>query len=312
MAQDGKNGKIAATAYKELGIVQLRTLLEVSRQGSQAAAARALDLAQPTVWEQLRALERHLGVKLLIPQGRGCALTPDGELLIQLAQPLLAGFAALTRQFHEARGVRGRELSVAATPRGLCEDLTRCVSRFEDEHPEVMLRLFEHADEEILPRVADETFDLGFTPAAPTGDHLRTVDVETIYDVGWYVICPRSHPLAKRRKFAPEDLLSYPIVNGPGTLHGQRLRSLESQIEADRTLTRRIVGYHVASIRRFVKLGFGIGIVPRHDEYPDDSDLHERSLSETVGRLTIQAAWIKGNPHPFIPQFLETARAVLK
>jgi molybdate transport repressor ModE-like protein len=304
-------GAPVSQAYKELGLPQLRTFVEVARRGSQAAAARALGLSQPTVWEQLRALERHLDAKLFVAKGRGCELTEDGERLVAMVQPLLEGFQALPRQFREDRGTTRRELAVATTPRGLAEDLPGCIAAFEADHADVMLRLFEFGDEEVIENVAEQRIHVGLTPAMPTGIHLRHLEVESIYEVGYYVICPKQHPLTRRRKLVPEDLLEYPIVNGPGTFYGPRLKGLEMQIEADTTHKRRVAGYYVSSIRQFVKLGYGVGIVPRRDERPADPELHERSLSEWVGRLPIQAIWAKGTAHAHIAPFLEVVRRTL-
>ena len=51
--------------YKELSLTQLRSFCAVCQQGGYAAAARGLLLTGPAVWEQLQALERYYGVRLL-------------------------------------------------------------------------------------------------------------------------------------------------------------------------------------------------------------------------------------------------------
>src|SRR5262252_8234799 len=90
-------------AYKETTIQQLRSFYETAHLGSFVAAAASLGLANPTVWQQVRALERDLGVRLLEPDGRGCRLTEDGAVLAQLVGPLVSGLASLKRRFREAR-----------------------------------------------------------------------------------------------------------------------------------------------------------------------------------------------------------------
>ena len=51
--------------YKEVRLQQLRSFCETARLGSLAAAAQALGLAEPTVWEQVHALERQFAAKLV-------------------------------------------------------------------------------------------------------------------------------------------------------------------------------------------------------------------------------------------------------
>src|SRR5438093_11386242 len=89
-------------AYKEVRLQQLRSFCETARLGSLKAAAEALGLAQPTVWEQVHALEREFGQKLVEPHGRGCQLTEAGRVLVGLAAPLVAGIDALKRNFASA------------------------------------------------------------------------------------------------------------------------------------------------------------------------------------------------------------------
>lgn len=59
-----------------------RAFLVTAEEGSLSAAARALNMAQPTVGRQVTALEQELGVVLFERVGRGLTLTPSGlELL---------------------------------------------------------------------------------------------------------------------------------------------------------------------------------------------------------------------------------------
>src|SRR5579884_4013905 len=76
MATDSVKGH----SYKDLTFQQLRSFCETVRLGGFAAAARALDLARPTVWQQVHALERRYGIKLVEPYARGCKLTEAGRI----------------------------------------------------------------------------------------------------------------------------------------------------------------------------------------------------------------------------------------
>lgn len=62
----------------------------VVKEGSVSKAAEALHLAQPTISAQLRSLERSLGQKLLQKQGRGLALTPEGEAVFRYAEEIFS------------------------------------------------------------------------------------------------------------------------------------------------------------------------------------------------------------------------------
>src|SRR5919198_1392685 len=84
-------------AYKEIRLQQLRSFCELARLGSMTAAAASLGLSQPTVWEQVHALERALDVPLVERQARGCRLTETGRRVAELAVPLVQGMASFQR-----------------------------------------------------------------------------------------------------------------------------------------------------------------------------------------------------------------------
>ena len=60
-----------------------RAFLVTAEEGSLAAAARALDMKQPTLGRQVAALEEEIGVDLFIRTGRGLELTPNGMKLVE-------------------------------------------------------------------------------------------------------------------------------------------------------------------------------------------------------------------------------------
>src|SRR3569623_1223680 len=79
-----------------------RAFLVTAEEGSLAAAARALGMAQPTLGRQVDALEEELGVILFERVGRGLTLTPSGlELLEHVrAKGAAANRVSLTSEGH--------------------------------------------------------------------------------------------------------------------------------------------------------------------------------------------------------------------
>ena len=66
--------------FKQLRIAQFRAMVELSRGKGFAAAAANLDLATPSVWQQVRALEDELNVTLVDVNGQQVTLTEQGKL----------------------------------------------------------------------------------------------------------------------------------------------------------------------------------------------------------------------------------------
>jgi DNA-binding transcriptional LysR family regulator len=65
-----------------------RAFLVTAEEGSLSAASRALNIAQPTLGRQIKALEVELGVALFERSGRGLEITPSGKELLEHARDM--------------------------------------------------------------------------------------------------------------------------------------------------------------------------------------------------------------------------------
>ena len=72
----------------------LRAFSVVAEAGSYALAAERLNVTQAAVSQQVRALEKHLGLALVARRGRGIELTGSGA---SLARELGIGFQIISR-----------------------------------------------------------------------------------------------------------------------------------------------------------------------------------------------------------------------
>ncbi len=84
-----------------------RSFLHVMREGSLSGAARALDLAQPTLGRQIQALEKALGARLFTRSQQGLLPTDAAHALLPQAQAMESLAAAAQRTVLEA----GKEIS---------------------------------------------------------------------------------------------------------------------------------------------------------------------------------------------------------
>lgn len=298
--------------YKEIRFQQLRGFCETARAGSMAAAAEALGLAQPTVWEQVHALERELGTRLVEPHGRGCRLTDDGRLLIELIAPLVAGVDGLGRHFTEARSKRDVWLTIASTQRVFVEELSDAIVPFREHHPHVHLRFQEVQNDEIIPAVAAGQADLGVTNRKQTDPPNPWVVVEPGYELDLLLVTPKRHPLARRRHIKPQDLKPYPLLNAPegGYTHVSVWDALDRL--GVLVQPRPIEAHYSAVFRRYVELGFGIALVPGLADRPTSPTLHERPMSRFFGKSLMNLVWRKGalSQRP-LAEFVSTIRSVL-
>lgn len=72
-----------------MDIQALRVFVAVAREGSQTRAAERLHLTQPAVGLQLKSLQQEIGLELFTRTPQGMTLTPNGTVLLLLAEKVL-------------------------------------------------------------------------------------------------------------------------------------------------------------------------------------------------------------------------------
>jgi len=135
---------------------ELRTFIEVARDGSLSGAARRLGLTQPTVGRHIDGLEAALGVTLFTRSPRGLAATPAALALVPHVDTMAAAAAALTRAAAgEAAPDRGTVRVTASEVIG-CEVLPPLLAAFHAAHPGIAVELaLTNRTEDLARRDAD-------------------------------------------------------------------------------------------------------------------------------------------------------------
>ena len=82
-------------------LTQLRLFVAVAESGSYVQAARALYTSHSAVSRAVSALEKELGVPLIVRSNRLLGLTPAGELLLHEGKALLAAADSLCEKVKE-------------------------------------------------------------------------------------------------------------------------------------------------------------------------------------------------------------------
>jgi DNA-binding transcriptional LysR family regulator len=135
---------------------ELRTFVEVARDGSLSGAARRLGLTQPTVGRHIDALEAALGLTLFTRSPRGLTPTPAALALEAHVEAMAAAAAALGRAASgEAAADRGAVRVTASDVIG-CEVLPPILAAFHAEHPGIAIELaLTNRTEDLARRDAD-------------------------------------------------------------------------------------------------------------------------------------------------------------
>src|SRR5215218_1525051 len=173
------------------------TFREVARLGSFSEAARALSLTQPAVSQQVAALERQAGAKLLERGSGGLTLTPAGALLLEHADVVADRLELASGQLAELADDATRELRIGAFPSALATRVPVALARLTAERPGVRAEVIEGSTDELVAGVRDGALHVAVCfqdAAAPRREHdgAQRADLE---QEPFMALLPPGHPL---------------------------------------------------------------------------------------------------------------------
>lgn len=171
-------------------------------------AARAMGLSQPALFVQVKKLEDAVGVPLYRREGRGLALTAEGERVAAWGREVRARTDDLVRTL---RGETPTGPVVLAAGRGAFLHLLGPAVKRGVASPRG-LRLLPSPGALAAQAVRDRKADLAVS-AAP--EHPEDLVAEDVCSVGQVVVVPSDDALARRKRVAPRDLARSPCVLPP-------------------------------------------------------------------------------------------------
>jgi DNA-binding transcriptional LysR family regulator len=241
---------------------QLAAFCAVVERKSFSQAAERLGVTQPAVSLQIRSLEQRLGRQLLDRSGRRVEPTEAGRRLYASAQRVLAAEEHLLEELDadDVGAITGTlELGASTGPGGTVVPLLLC--EFQEQHPDVRVRLTVSDTQTVVDRVAERELELGIVGA---GRRHRGVAFEPFFRDEVVLVCPSGHRFAGKT-ISLDDLKGEKLIvmqEGAGVRQviedelrkaGMRLRDLDVRLE---------LGLQ-ESVRSAVLAGHGVAFISR-------------------------------------------------
>ncbi|GAB3159951.1 LysR family transcriptional regulator [Amycolatopsis stemonae] len=270
----------------------LRALRSVATLGTLARAADELGFTASAVSQQLKRLERQVGVPVLAPAGRGVVLTPAGQAIADSAPEV---FQALERCAEAAQSVsagapRGT-LRVVAFSTGIRGLLAPLLPALAARCPDLRVHLTEQDPDEALRSVDAGTADLALVHdadglLAPLPPSLTRQHVHT--DVG-DVVMSRTHPLASATAPLGAEVFGHAwVTSPPGTVCHQWFRRLFADAPAEPDVRHLVDDF--ATQLALVAGGDVVALIPRLARPPLGDALVARPVRRQPKR-EVHAAW---------------------
>jgi molybdate transport repressor ModE-like protein len=240
---------------------RMRLLVELGRQGSVSAAARAVGITQSTASEHVRVLERAAGQRLVERSGRGSRLTEAGLALSARAAQALAALAAGEEELAELAGLQTGTIHLGASTTPGVYLLPDALGCFRAEYPQVEVEVEIAASAEILQRLLGGRLQLALVGSAPGVD--KRIELEPfIADEIVGVAKPGVLPVKRGRVGAGALTEVMLLAREPGS-STQSLADLELEQASGRPAGRWELGSGEA-VKRAARAGLGIAFLSRY------------------------------------------------
>jgi DNA-binding transcriptional LysR family regulator len=190
---------------------QLRYFLAVAEELHFGRAAERLRIVQPAVSQQIRKLEREIGLDLFDRTTRTVTLTPAGHAFLPRARAVAAAEEAALEAMAELRADHGVTLRIG-TNAGLGARLEQLLADLAEHAPQVTVELHSAPPATRLRRVRAGELDAAFVRGT---DRSPGLDLIPVWRDELVAVLPASHPLAARDHVRLTDLAALPLRIAP-------------------------------------------------------------------------------------------------
>jgi DNA-binding transcriptional LysR family regulator len=251
-----QNAQLGASLFKRIDLNLLKIFREIGRAEGIGAAARRLNLQQPTVSLALRRLEEHLGEKLCLRTARGIELTPAGQVLAEFCERIFEAVHSLPNDIAKTSSEVEGLLTIRTISGVVSSELDETLDTMRRRHPRIRLRI------DVAPcRIVIDALARGRAEVCIAFDAAQRAELsyEPLVREFQQLYCSRSSPLFGTRVTRPEVLAGERFV----------LAGSDEPMEVKRFRLRYGLGLRPAGeaenleeAKRMIRTGVGIGFLP--------------------------------------------------
>jgi DNA-binding transcriptional LysR family regulator len=235
---------------------QLRTFVEVAKQGNFSKAATKVFRSQPAVSAQIRQLEGEYQQKLFDRSGKRVRLTPAGDLLLDYAKQMLRIHRDSINAVSDNGGLVRGVLSIGANEGTFLYVLPEVFKRFHKRYPEVRIDVYRNFSHKVLQKVEDGSVDIGVATLPVRNSSLKVIPM---FREQLVLAVDARTPVRSRKEVTIAEVAALPLIF-PRTGYTRRamekcLRPHQSSLRVSMELT------SIVMIKQFVAAGFGASLI---------------------------------------------------
>lgn len=239
-ASSSSSRQPAEIAVNRITQPQLRSLIAISENQSFDAAARSLNISEPSLHRSAREFEREVRRTLYRRTAHGMTTTPQGAELARRCQVALREIEYGLEELEAARGNIVSRIAIGNIPHSATQILSGAVEEFLSRYPTAHVQIVDGHYEDLLDDLRAGKLDLLFG-VLRRPDWATDVKEELLFPNDYVVVARCDHHLCKIKRPRLHDLAQHRwIMPGPMTPRQQALqrmlgRSFEPKVSVETT-----------------------------------------------------------------------------
>jgi DNA-binding transcriptional LysR family regulator len=285
----------------------LKFFVAVAEELHFTRASVRLRIAQPHLSQEIRRLEREIGVELFVRTKRSVALTSAGHAFLARVRIVLDNTAdAMHAARRASRGETGR-IRVGFVTVAAIGVIPSASARFRSAYPDVEVLLKDVQSDEGLEAVRTRQLDLCLLHPPRTVD--PALNIETIWLETLVAVLPPKHPLADKQRISLQHLKSEPWIlvhreNG-SRLHDETIAACAAAGFEPRVAQRTT---RLASTISMVASGIGVALLQITSARAVFGGAVYRHLRPPRICIPLSFAWRQDQTAPVVAQFMAVVR----
>jgi LysR family hydrogen peroxide-inducible transcriptional activator len=294
---------------------QFTYLVAVADYRNFRRAADAVNISQPTLSQQIRALEGRLGVTLVERNDNPVQLTPIGREVVARARQIILGVKDIEDLARRSKTGLAGVVRFGVSPTLGPYLMPNIIASLHQRYPDMRLYIREGIPDEQMRELSRGELDMMLTPLPVAGSDLH---IEPLFREPLHIVCVPEHPVALAAHVSRKDLAGARFLSLDRRHHSYR-QVQEACEELGATLLEDYEGTSLDSLRQMCGSGLGFALLPElylRSEVGGENMVARLTVSDWSASRSIAAVWRAGvayaDHHRVIAETIATeARRIL-
>lgn len=272
---------------------QFTYLVAVADYRNFRRAADAVNISQPTLSQQIRALEGRLGVTLVERNDNPVQLTPIGREVVARARQIILGVKDVEDLVRRSKTGLAGVVRFGVSPTLGPYLMPNIIASLHQRFPDMRLYIREGIPDEQVRELSRGELDMMLSPLPVAGSDLH---IEPLFREPLHIVCVPEHPVAQAAQVSRKDLAGARFLSLDRRHHGYR-QVQEACEELGATLLEDYEGTSLDSLRQMCGSGLGFALLPElylRSEVGGEDMVTRLRVSDWSASRSIAAVWRAG------------------